>query len=93
MIAVELIAIPKCRQSSDGIEILDAVNSRDYFVVIAAHKRSTQFPNARGDFVRAGAIADDIAQVDDKISCRRNRQARLQCFQIAMDVTQKKYAQ
>src|SRR3954463_5448405 len=93
MIAVELIAVPKRGQPRDGIKIFDAINTRNHLVVVAADESSTKFTHASRDFIWIGVISDDIAQVDHNVRRWRDRQARLQSFQIAVDITQKKYAQ
>jgi hypothetical protein len=45
--------------------------------MIAADEKFSQLARALDDFIRAGPIADDIAQVDDEIISGSGRQARL----------------
>ena len=93
VIAGQLVAVPERGQAGYRIKTLDRINPSHYFVVVAADESSAKLPHARRDFIWTGVVSDDIAQVDHNVCRWRDGQARLQCFQIAVDVTQEKYAQ
>jgi hypothetical protein len=88
VVSVEVITVPQSRQSSHGIEALDVVNSRNRFVVISAYEHFAQAARAGSDFVRAGAVSDHIAKVEDAVVGRRSSQTCLQCFEIAVYVAE-----
>ena len=93
MIAGQLIAVPECGEAGDRIKTLDRINAGHYFIVIPANNGPAELAHARRDLIWTGVVSDDIAQVDHNVCRWRDGQARLQCFQIAVDVTQEKYAQ
>src|SRR5260370_3926034 len=93
VIAGKLRTIPKGRHPSHRIKGLHIVQSGDDFVVIAPDERSPEFTRLGCDLVGAGAVADNVTQIHDGIMRRRSRQRSFQSFQVAMNVTDEKYAQ
>ena len=84
----KLPTIPQCRKARDRIKALHVLKACDNFVVISTHKGSAQLTRAGRDFVRAGAIADDVAEVHNSVVRRRCRNAGFQSFQITVNVAE-----
>ena len=93
MIAGKLIAVPECGEAGDRIKTLDRINAGHYFIVIPANNGPAELAHARRDLIWTGVVSDDIAEIHDNVCGRRHGQARLKSFQIAVNVTQEKYAQ
>ncbi len=65
---------PLRRQGSYGIEVLEVHEAADGFIVVATDEGLPQCAGTVDDFVRAGAVADDVAQIDHQVvggSCRQ----------------------
>ena len=60
--------------------------------MIAAHKELSQPARAFDDFIGAGAVADDVAEIDHHVVSGGRRQARFQSFEIAMNIAYQKNA-
>jgi hypothetical protein len=61
--------------------------------VIAADKNLTQGARAIDDFIGRGSVADDVAEVSNKIEGRRPGDAGLQRFEVGVNVAKQQYAQ
>ena len=61
-------------------------------VVIAPHENFPQLTRALGGFVGAGAVSDDVAEIDHHVMRGRGGQAGLQRFQVGVDVAENKNA-
>lgn len=55
-------------------------------VVIAAHHNAAKFPRQFNHFIRVCAIADNVAEVPDRVIWWRCRKHRFESRQIGMDV-------
>ena len=75
-----------------GIEIVKVHDSGCGFVVIAAHENFSQLARAVGHFIRAGAVADDVAEIHDHVERRRGRESGVESFEIGVNVAEKQYA-
>src|SRR3954471_1394936 len=93
IVGSESLLRPKRRESGDRIEGLNAGDAGAGFIVIAADELPTELAGGVGDFVRAAAIADDIAQVDDRVIGRRSLNAGFHALQVGMDVADDEDAQ
>ena len=93
MIAGKLRLVPERCHTRDGIETFYSIDSRDYFVVVAANDDSSQLTHAFGHFVRTGAVANNVTQVDRRISRGSGGKARLQSFHVTVNVAEQQYAQ
>ena len=60
--------------------------------MVAANKNRAKLAYAFRHFIGIGAIADDIAKIEDTIMRWRRLQAGLQGFQIRMNVRNDEYA-
>jgi hypothetical protein len=54
--------------------------------MIAADEKLSQLARAFDDFVRACAVANNIAQVDDKVISGSGCKTRFQSFEVAVNV-------
>jgi hypothetical protein len=61
--------------------------------VIPAHEKVAQPLNTLDDLIRTRAVSHNIAQIGDHIVCGRSGETRFQGLQIAVNITQDKYAQ
>ena len=93
MIGCKLFAVPERGHSSNRVEGVNIFQACDHFVMIATDEHSSEFAYARSDFVWTRAVADDVPEIHDAIVGRSSGEARLQCFQVAMDVAEEEYAQ
>ena len=82
----ELIAGPQRRQSGDGIEVPQVHRAAGRLVMVAAHEDVPQGARALDHFVGAGAVADDVPEVDHHVVRRGRRQARFESFEVAMNI-------
>jgi len=87
-----MVAVPKSSQSSYWIEALYVIDSGDRFVVVPAHEHLAQTADTRSDLVRAGAVPDYVAQVENPVVLGRRSQARFQCFEVAMYIAEQENA-
>src|SRR5579872_5463899 len=93
MFAVDPSAVPQRRDTCNWVEIFYRVDASDYLVMVAANKNSRQCARTFRHLIGAGAITDDVSEVDSCIGRRSRGQTSFQSFQIAVNVTEEKYAQ
>ena len=60
--------------------------------MIAAHENFAQFAGMLGHFVRAGAVAHDVAQVHYHVECWSAGQGCFEGFEISVNVAEQQYA-
>ena len=88
----QLLAGPEGGRRSHRVEVFKIHKSGCGLVVIAPDESLAQFTGTLGDFVRAGTVSDDIAEVDDQVVSRSGCEARIESFQIGVDITEQQYA-
>ena len=54
--------------------------------MVAANVEPANFPDALDGFIRTGAVADHVAQVDRHIEWRRRLKASLKSFKITVNI-------
>ncbi len=88
----ELVSRPEGCGCGHGVEIFQVHDAGCGFVVIPADEDAAEFPGAFAHFIGAGAVTDDVAQIDDEIERRSGGEAGIESFQVGVDVTQQQYA-
>ena len=73
-------------QGGHGIEVLDVDQAADGFVVVATDEEFPQCARTFDDFIGAGAVADDVAQIHDQVVSGSGRETGLKSFEIAMNI-------
>ena len=86
----EPLSRPESGQAGNGIEVIQIAHARAGLVMVSAHKNRPQLARARRDRVWIGAVAHDIAQIENLIVLRGRLQAGFQSFQIGMDIREDK---
>ena len=89
----QLFTSPERGCRGHGVEVVEFHDPGCGFVVIAADKGFAQFARALGHFVGAGAVAHDIAQVDDDVERWSRGQACVKSLEVSVDVAENQYAQ
>ena len=72
------------------IEIFCVSDAGAGLVMVSPDKRSAQLSAARHYLIRTGPITNNVAQIEDAVIAPRRprrRQARVQRFQVSMNVT------
>ena len=86
---------PARRALRDRVEAFSLVDAARHLVVVAAHDRlRTQFLDACDHRIGIGAVADDVAEAQRPIvpAGGRVREARLERFEIRVDIGQDEVA-
>src|SRR5579863_1227731 len=76
----ELIARPDGGSGGHRVEIVEGDETRSCFVVVATDKNLSQATGAVSDFVRTGAVADDVAEIGHEIERRSRGETGFQSF-------------
>ena len=86
VILVDDAARPLDRRARGVVEILDTESVDRGDVVIAEDRRLHAFAHECQTFVRIRAVADDVAEAEDRIACRDAREHRFERLHVRVDV-------
>ena len=89
----QLVAGPYGGGSGHGVEIFEIDQAGGGFVVVAPHENTSQTAGALNHFVRAGAVADYVAEIGNKVVGRSGGEAGLERFEVGVNVAKQQYAQ
>src|ERR1700730_14279170 len=88
----ELVARPERGEAGDGVEILKIHETADGFVVISADEHASQSLCFNNHFVGIAAVANGISEINDEVVGGSGGQTRVQRFEVAVNVAEKKDA-
>jgi hypothetical protein len=92
MFRCQLFPSPQGCETGNWIKISQIRQPCDRPVVVSAYKNVSQLARPLNDFIRTGAIADDVAQIDDQVMGWGRIEASLQGFEIRVNVAEQKNA-
>src|SRR5262245_38557434 len=88
----KLLTGPDRRQSGNGIEVIQPGDAGTRLVVIPADEDGAQAARSLRHLIWIGAVADDIAEIENAVMRRRSLQAGFQRLEVGVDIGNDKNA-